>query len=89
MEEIIDNVVITRKNRVPSVIIAIFSFLISLAISYYCFYLSSLGNYWFIALGILFIFESASLIGPLFKKDDYEAMRLQGAFLLCPRHQIC
>ena len=80
MEEIIDNIVINRKNRVPTTIVAILSCLISLAISGFCFYLSGLGNYWFIVLGILFLLEGVSLIGPLFKKDDYEAMRLQGAF---------
>ena len=71
---------ITRKNRGLAIIVAIISFLVSLFISGYCFYLSSLGNFWFIAIGFFFVLEAIFLIIPLFKKDDYQAMRLQGIF---------
>ena len=71
---------ITHKNRALAIIVAIISFLVSLFISGYCFYLSSLGNFWFIAIGCFFVLEAIFLIIPLFKKDDYQAMRLQGIF---------
>lgn len=71
----------TKKvSRIPSVLIAVLSGLVSLFISGYCFYLSSLGNFWFIALAIFFVLEATSLIAPLFKKDDYGAMRMAGVF---------
>ena len=81
MEEmIIDNVEVTHKNRVPSVLISILSCLVTLFISGFCFYLSSLGNYWFIALAICFLLSSVFIFAPLFVKDDYKAMRLQGVY---------
>ena len=80
MEEvIIDNQELpVKKNRGLCFLMAFVSTLLSLAISGFCFYLSSLGNYWFIAIAIYFALESAFIIAPLFTKDDYKAMRLQG-----------
>ena len=81
MEEMIIKEEETKKaSRVPSVLTAILSTLVSLFISGFCFYLTSLGNFWFIALAIFFILEAVTLVAPLFKKDDYVAMRMAGVF---------
>ena len=80
MEEMIVKEETKKVSRIPSVLIAVLSGLVSLFISGYCFYLSSLGNFWFIALAIFFVLEATSLIAPLFKKDDYGAMRMAGVF---------
>ena len=78
-ERIIDNQETpVKKNRGLCFIMALVSSLISLFVSGFCFYLSFIGNYWFIAIGIYFLLESTFVIAPLFSKDDYKAMRLQG-----------
>lgn len=80
MEEIIVNAeqVTPKRSRLLSIIIAILSTLVSFAASAYSFYLSS--TWWFIPLAIYFVLEGIFLIVPLFIKDDYQAMRLQGIF---------
>ena len=77
-EMIVDNIEYQHKNRLVSAIISILSSLVLIVVAIYSFYLSSLGNYWFIAIGIVFILENIFIIVPLFIKDDYKAMRLQG-----------
>ena len=69
-----------RSNRALSIIFAIISTLVSLFIAGYCFYISSLGTFWFIPIGSYFALECLFIIIPLFQKDDYKAMRLQGVF---------
>ena len=76
-EVIVDNVEINHKNRVPSAFIAILSTLATIFIAGFSFYLSK--TWWFIPLGIVFAISSIFLIAPLFIKDDYKAMGLQGA----------
>lgn len=71
---------IVRKDRGLSTIIAILSTLVSIFIAGYSFYLSSLGTFWFIPIGSYFALECLFIIIPLFQKDDYQAMRLQGIF---------
>ena len=71
---------IVRKDRGLSTIIAILSTLVSIFIAGYSFYLSSLGTFWFISIGSYFALECLFIIIPLFQKDDYQAMRLQGIF---------
>lgn len=80
MKEVIVNAeqVLPKKSRLLSVIIAVLSTLVSLVASAYSFYLST--TWWFIPLGIYFVTEAVFLIVPLFIKDDYQAMRLQGVF---------
>ena len=78
MEKNIENNKPNQKNRSLSIIIAILSTLLSLVLAGYSIYLSALGNYWFIAIGFYFLFVTASIVWPLFKQDDYEAMHLQG-----------
>ena len=79
MEEniIIENEYI-NKNRGLSFLMGALSALISFFIAGFSIYLVTLGNLWFITLSILFILEGASIIAPLFIKDDYQAMHLQG-----------
>ena len=78
MEEIIEANYYVQRKRGLGIILAILSAFASLAVSAYCAYLSWLGNYWFIALSVFFHLESGFIIAPLFIKDDYQAMRLQG-----------
>ena len=67
-------------HRTLSVVSAILSTLVSLFIAGYCFYISSLGVFWFIPIGSYFALECLFIIIPLFQKDEYQAMRLQGIF---------
>ena len=69
-----------RPSRASSVIIALLSTLVSIFIAGYCFYISSLGTFWFIPIGSYFALECLFIIIPLFIKDEYKAMRLQGIF---------
>ena len=81
MEEIVtDNITYSHKNRLPSILVAILSCLVTLLLSGYIFYLSFIGNYWFIALAICFLLANGFIIAPLFIKDDYKAMRMQGIY---------
>lgn len=77
-ENIVEAEIISNKSRTSSIITAVISTLVSIFISGYCFYLSFLGNFWFIALAVYFLIEATFLIVPLFNKDDYQAMRIQG-----------
>lgn len=78
MEETIIKSQESKKNREISVLMAILSCLIAFLMAGYSVYLSILGNFWFIALAVFFLLEIYLLIWPLFKKDDYESMRLLG-----------
>lgn len=69
-----------KQNNASKIFIAMISALVSLAIGGFCLYLSSLKNFWFIPIGIYFIFEGLFIIIPLFVKDGYKAMRIQGIF---------
>ena len=69
-----------RSSHSLSIIFAIISTLVSLFIAGYSFYLSSLGTFWFIPIGIYFVIECIFIIIPLFQKGEYKKMRLQGIF---------
>ena len=69
-----------RSSHSLSIIFAIISTLVSLFIAGYSFYLSSLGTFWFIPIGIYFVIECVFIIIPLFQKGEYKKMRLQGIF---------
>ena len=69
-----------RPSHSLSIIFAIISTLVSLFIAGYSFYLSSLGTFWFIPIGIYFVIECVFIIIPLFQKGEYKKMRLQGIF---------
>lgn len=69
-----------QRKRSLSIVFAVLSTILSLGASTYSIYLAILGTWWFIPLGIYFLIESAFLIVPLFSKDDYKAMRIQGVF---------
>lgn len=69
-----------RSSHSLSIIFAIISTLVSLFIAGYSFYLSSLGTFWFIPIGIYFVVECVFIIIPLFQKGEYKKMRLQGIF---------
>ena len=78
-EKIIDNQELpVKKDRGVCFMMALVSAFLSLIISGFCFFLSFIGNFWFIAIAIYFLLESAFIIAPLFVKDDYKAMKLQG-----------
>ena len=78
-EKIIDNQEVNvKRDRGLCFMMALVSAFISLIVSGFCYFLSFIGNYWFIAIAVYFLLESASIIAPLFVKDDYKAMRLQG-----------
>ena len=79
MEEIIDAVPVNpRRKRGFCVFCPLLSFLVSVGITAYCFYLSSRGVWWFIPLAALFAFGALFLLIPLFIDDDYKAMHFQG-----------
>ena len=75
-----DNNQPNNNNKLLSTLIAGLSSAISLLIGVFSFYFSALGNYWFIVIGLFFLLDSALLILPLFKKDEYQAMRFQGIY---------
>ena len=78
MEEMIVKKEDQLKNRELCIMMAVLSGIVSVLIAGYSLYLSVLKNYWFIAISVFFLLETLSVIWPLFKKDDYQAMRLQG-----------
>ena len=79
MEEIIDAVEVSpKRKRGLCVLMGLLSALVSGLVAGYSFYLSSLGTWWFIPLGVCFALGSLFLLVPLFIKDDYKAMRFQG-----------
>ena len=69
-----------KQNHVFRNLIEIISALVSFAIGGFCFYLSSLQNWWFITIGVHFIFEGLFIFIPMGIKDEYKAMRVQGVF---------
>ena len=78
MEEMIVKQETPKRDRSLSALIAILSAFASLVIAGFSIYLSCLGNFWFIAIAVFFLAESGLHIWPLFKQDDYQAMRIQG-----------
>ena len=79
MEEIIDAVPANpRRKRGFCVFCSFLSILVSVGVTAYSFYLVSKGVWWFAPLGALFAFGALFLLIPLFIKDDYKAMHLQG-----------
>lgn len=60
--------------------LAVISMLISFGLGGYCLYLSYLHNYWFILIGIYFLFEGLFIFISSLIKDEYKAMRVQGVF---------
>ena len=79
MEEIIDAVQDNkRRKRGLCVFCGLLSTLISAGVTAYCFYLGSLGVWWFIPLAVLFAFGALFIFIPLFIDDDYQAMHFQG-----------
>ena len=69
-----------KQNKVIKIIEVIISLFTSLFLSAFCFYLFYKHNYWFIALGIHFIFDALFVFIPSLIKDDYKAMRVQGIY---------
>ena len=68
----------TRSHKVFDALMLVLSSLVSLFVAGYSFYLSCLGNVWFIAIGIYFAIEGFGLVGSLFIKDEFKAMHFQG-----------
>lgn len=69
------------RNRKPLIIfLAILSIIASLALGGISLYLSFLNNYWFIPLGIYFIFEALFIIIGAAQKDEYKGMHVLGVF---------
>ena len=69
-----------KQNHGLRNLIEIISALASFAIGGFCFYLSYLQNWWFITIGIHFVFEGLFIFVPMGIKDEYKAMRVQGVF---------
>ena len=67
-----------KQNHALRNLIEIISALASFAIGGFCFYLSYLQNWWFIAIGVHFIFEGLFIFIPMGIKDEYKAMRQAG-----------
>ena len=57
---------------------AVVSAFVSFLVGGFCFYISILGTWWFIPLGALFVIDGLFLFIPVFIKDGYKAMKLQG-----------
>ena len=57
---------------------AVISAFVSFLVGGFCIYLAILGTWWFIPLGVLFAIDGLFLFIPIFIKDGYKAMRLQG-----------
>ena len=69
------------RNRKPLIIfLTILSVIASIALAGISLYLSVLNNYWFIPLGIYFIFEAIFIIIGAVQKDEYIGMRVLGVF---------
>lgn len=77
-QEVVINNQENNGGRAIGGLVSVVSALISIALSGYCFYISVLGTWWFIPLGALFAVGALFLIIPIFIKDGYKAMRLQG-----------
>lgn len=60
--------------------LGLISMLISFGLGGYSLYLSSLHNYWFILIGIYFLFEGLFIFISCLVKDEYKSMRVQGVF---------
>ena len=77
-----ENIVVEDKpvqnHRIYDVIMVILSSLVSLFVAGFSFYLVSLGNAWFMVIGIYFVLETTSIVGSLFVRDEYRAMYFQG-----------
>ena len=67
-----------KAGRAIGGLVAVVSAFISIVLAGFCFYLSVLGTWWFIPLGALFAVDGLFLIIPVFNKDGYKAMRIQG-----------
>ena len=78
MEEVVIKKEEPKKNRELCVLMAVLSALATFFIGGYSIYLSILGNFWFIVVAVFFLIETALIILPLTKQDDYEAMKIQG-----------
>lgn len=52
----------------------------SFAIGGFSLYLATLNNYWFILIGIYFLFEGLFIFISMCIKDEYKGMRVQGVF---------
>ena len=76
-ERIIDNQE-DNGGRAIGGMTAVVSAFVSFLIGGFCFYIAILGTWWFIPLGALFALDGLFLIVPIFIKDGYKAMRLQG-----------
>ena len=78
MEEVIIKKEEPKKNRELCALMAALSALVSILLAGYSVYLCVLGNLWFIGVAVFFLIESWLVIWPLFKNEDYQAMRMQG-----------
>ena len=68
------------SGRAIGGITAVISAFVSFLVGGFCIYLAILGTWWFIPLGVLFAIDGLFLFIPIFIKDGYKAMRLQGVF---------
>lgn len=69
-----------KQNSVSKILLGTISALASFAIGGFCLYLSYLQNYWFILVGIYFLFEGLFIFISMGIKDGYKAMHVQGVF---------
>lgn len=69
-----------QEHKGLKAFVAIISLLVSLALSIYSGYLSTLKNYWFILICVYFAFETLFIFISSLIRDEYKAMRVQGVF---------
>ena len=65
-------------GRALGALTAVVSALVSILIGSFSIYVSTLGTWWFIPLGVLFVIDGLFLFIPIFIKDGYKAMKVQG-----------
>ena len=76
-QKVIDNQD-NNAGRAIGGLVSVVSAFVSFLVGGFSLYLSSLGTWWFIPLGVLFIIDGLFLFIPAFIKDGYKAMRVQG-----------
>ena len=77
-QEVIVNNEEDNGGRAIGGLTAVVSAFVSFLIGGFSLYLSVLGTWWFIPLGVLFIIDGLFLFIPIFVKDGYKAMKVQG-----------
>ena len=77
-QEVIVNNQEDNDGRAIGGLTAVVSAFVSFLIGGFSLYLSVLGTWWFIPVGVLFIIDGLFLFIPIFVKDGYKAMKVQG-----------